>query len=65
VDLKRLRLGAVLVMISESPVRYAARGSNPGSRQARLKYPATISSAVDAWPVVFQSEDILLKSPGA
>ena len=62
-DLNRLReLGfSKLVMISESPVRYAARGSNPGGRQARLQYPATVSPAVDAWPVVFQSEDILIK----
>ena len=61
-DLSRLQeLGySKLVMISESPVRYAAR-SNPGSGQVRLKYPPTISSAVDAWPVVFQSEDILIK----
>jgi hypothetical protein len=62
-DLKRLQeLGfSKLVMISESPVRYAARGSNSGTRQARLQYPATISPAVDAWPVVFKSEDILIK----
>jgi len=62
-DLSRLQeLGfSKLVMISESPVRYVARGSNPGSGKARLKYPATISPAVDAWPVVFQSEDILIK----
>ena len=62
-DLSRLReLGySKLVMISESPLRYAARGSNPGSRRSRILYPTTVSPAVDAWPVVFQSEDILIK----
>ncbi len=62
-DLRRLQeLGySKLVMISESPVRYAARGSNPGSRQTRLEFPATLSPEVDAWPVVFQSADILIK----
>ena len=62
-DLKRLQeLGYTkLVMISESPVRYAVRASNPGNREPRLKYPVTITSAVDAWPEAFRSEDIVIK----
>ena len=62
-DLKRLKaLGYnKLVLVSESPVRFAVEASNPGSKRRRHFYPPSISKAVDAWPVVFQSEDLLIK----
>jgi hypothetical protein len=62
-DLRQLKsLGYnKLVLMSESPVRFAAVAVNPGSKRKRLYYPATISQTVDAWPVVYRSEDILLK----
>jgi hypothetical protein len=50
-----------LVLLSESPVKFAAVAVNPGSHRLREFYPATISPAVDSWPVVFRSEDILIK----
>ena len=62
-DMSRLRsLGYnKLVLMSESPTRYAAVAVNPGSKRKRFDYPATISSTVDAWPVVYRSEDIIIK----
>jgi hypothetical protein len=62
-DLNRLKsLGYdKLVLISESPVQFAAQASNPGYKGARFHYPATISPTVDAWPVVYQSDDLLIK----
>jgi hypothetical protein len=62
-DLRRLKeLGYnKLVLLSESPVQFAVKAVNPGSTRRRQTYPATISSAVDAWPVVYRSEDILIK----
>lgn len=62
-DLRRLKsLGYnKLVLLSESPVRAAALGINPGSDRRRAVYPASISPAVDAWPVVYRSEDIMIK----
>jgi 4-amino-4-deoxy-L-arabinose transferase-like glycosyltransferase len=62
-DLRRLKeLGYTrLVLMSESPVRFAAVAVNPGSQRKRELYPAAISSAVDGWPVVYKSEDILIK----
>jgi len=66
-DLQRLKsLGYnKLVLMSESPVRFAVEAANPGSRRKRFYYPATISPQVDAWPVVFRSADILVKEiPG-
>lgn len=66
-DLRRLReLGYTkLVMISESPVRYASRAANQRRAQPRLKYPTSISPEVDSWPEVFRTEDILIKElPG-
>ncbi len=62
-DLRRLRsLGYnKLVLMSESPVRFAVEAVNPGSKRKRIVYPATISPAVDAWPVLYRSEDILIK----
>jgi hypothetical protein len=62
-DLRKLKsLGYnKLVLMSESPVRFAVVAVNPGSRRERFYYPATISPRVDAWPVVYRSEDILIK----
>jgi hypothetical protein len=50
-----------LVLMSESPVRFAVEAVNPGSKRKRIFYPATISPKVDAWPVVYRSEDILIR----
>jgi hypothetical protein len=62
-DLARLKgLGYnKLVLISESPVRFAVVAGNPGSRRKRFYYPETISPAVDAWPTLYRSEDLLIK----
>jgi len=62
-DLRRLKqLGySKLVLVSESPVRFAVEASNPGSRRKRRFYPPTISNNVDAWPTVYRSEDLLIK----
>ncbi len=62
-DLSRLKsLGYnKLVLISESPVLFAAVAVNPTSKRQRIYYPATISKAVDAWPVVYRSKDLLIK----
>jgi hypothetical protein len=62
-DLHRLKtLGYnKLVLISESPAWFAAMAVNPGSKIKRDLYPATISPTVDRWPVVYRSEDILIK----
>jgi hypothetical protein len=64
--LKRLKeLGYTkLVLLSESPVKFAAVAVNPGSHRLRELYPETVSASVDAWPVVFKSEDILIKQIG-
>ena len=62
-DLHRLKaLGYnKLVLISESPAWFAATAVNPGSTAKRILYPATLSPTVDRWPVVYRSEDILIK----
>lgn len=62
-DLHRLKsLGYnKLVLLSESPVSVAISAVNPGSRKTREYYPARISPTVDAWPVVYRSEDLLIK----
>jgi hypothetical protein len=62
-DLRRLKsLGYnKLVLLSESPVRAAATIINPGSQRQRAFYPASISPAVDSWPVVYRSEDLMIK----
>ena len=62
-DLRRLKsLGYnKLVLLSESPVCAAATMINPGSQRKRAIYPASISAAVDAWPVVYRSEDLMIK----
>jgi hypothetical protein len=48
-----------LVLLSESPMQFAAQGLN--GKRRRFMYPASISPRVDAWPVVYQNEDILIK----
>jgi hypothetical protein len=50
-----------LVLISQSPVRYAVAASNPGSKQLRALYPDKLPAAVEAWPEVCRTEDILIK----
>jgi hypothetical protein len=62
-DLHRLRLLGYnkLVLMSEPPAKFAAVAVNPGSQRKRIFYPATISPKVDAWPVVYRSEDILIR----
>ena len=50
-----------LVLISESPTQFAAQAINPGSKRTRFFYPESVSPKVDAWPVVFQNKDILIK----
>ena len=62
-DLRRLKaLGYnKLVLLSESPVKFAVSAVNPGSKRKRTFYPARISDKVDAWPVVYRSEDLLIK----
>ena len=62
-DLQRLKsLGYnKLVLLSESPVRYAVEAMNPNSTKIRRNYPDTISPTVDAWPVVYRSADMLIK----
>ncbi len=62
-DLDRLKsLGFTkLVLLSESPVRFAVQASNPGSKRARLFYPSGIKEMVKHWPTVFDTEDILIK----
>jgi hypothetical protein len=62
-DLERLkRLGYnKVVLISQSPLQFAvmaARGGQPD----RGRYPATLSPEVDRWPVVYQSDDLLIKT---
>lgn len=62
-DLRRLKsLGYnKLVLVSESPVRYAVAASNPGTHRKRAHYPERISTTVDGWPEVYRTEDILIK----
>jgi hypothetical protein len=62
-DLKQLRsLGYnKLVLVSESPVRFAVTAANPGSKRQRAYYPERISPTADAWPDVWRSPDILIK----
>jgi hypothetical protein len=50
-----------IVLFSESPLQFAAQAINPSGKRRRFTYPASISPRVDAWPVVYQTEDILIK----
>lgn len=63
-DLRQLKsLGYnKLVLVSESPVRFAVMAANPGAKRLREYYPDRISPQVDAWPEVLRSTDILIKS---
>ena len=62
-DLQRLKsLGYnKLVLLSESPVYWAVQASVPGRQRKRIFYPASISPMVDSWPVLYRSEDLLIK----
>ncbi|MGO8678762.1 MAG: hypothetical protein ACLQVX_23200 [Limisphaerales bacterium] len=62
-DLNRLKsLGYnKLVLVSESPVRYAVAASNPGSKRLRARYPDKLPTRIEAWPDVWRTEDILIK----
>jgi hypothetical protein len=62
-DLKRLKaLGYnKLVLISESPVRFAIEAVNPGSHRKRQFFPQHLSPMVDSWPVAYMSEDLVIK----
>jgi hypothetical protein len=51
-----------LVLLSESPVRFAVQASNPGSQRTRIYYPESVSPSVDAWPVLYRSEDVLIRA---
>jgi len=51
-----------VVLLSESPLMAAIQQGRPASSYQRRKYPASVSPIVDAWPVIFQSEDILIKA---
>jgi hypothetical protein len=61
-DLARLKsLGYnKLVMLSESPLQFSAQAINNLKRK-RFPYPASVSPKVDAWPVVYQTEDLIIK----
>jgi hypothetical protein len=50
-----------VVLLSESPLFAAVQQVNPGNRYERGRYPASVSPIVDAWPAVFQNEDIVIK----
>jgi 4-amino-4-deoxy-L-arabinose transferase-like glycosyltransferase len=62
-DLRRLKtLGYTkLVLVSQSPVRYAVEASRPGQIRTRTPYPSSIAPAVDKWPAMFRSEDLLIR----
>ncbi len=49
------------VMISESPLMQALQMTNPGGAdRPRTAYPAVRTPVDEAWPVVFQSDDVLI-----
>lgn len=51
-----------LVMISESPLLNALQQTNPGSAtRQRESYRAALTPVAAPWPVVFESDDILVK----
>jgi hypothetical protein len=62
-DLRRLKeLGYTkLVLVSQSPVRHAIEAARPGRVLTRALYPSAISPTVDNWPVVFRSEDLIIR----
>lgn len=62
-DLARLKeLGYnKLVLIGESPVRFAIEASNPGRRRERRPYPTGLPGTAD-WPEVFRSADLLIQT---
>ena len=64
-DLNRLKaLGfnkLILIVSPNHPVQFAAQAINPGSKRTRFFYPTSVSPKVDAWPVVYKTEDIVIK----
>ena len=63
-----LKLGYTkLVLVSESPLLHALQKTNPGSQdRERTSYRKTMLPALEAWPTVLETEDILIKQlPGA
>jgi hypothetical protein len=52
-----------LVMINESPLLTAAQKIDPGNtRLERLTFQHFITPTAQSWPVIFQNEDVLIKS---
>ena len=62
-DLARLKeLGYnKLVLMSESPVRFAAEAGNPASQRKRYFYPERLPEKVEAWPTIYRDPDLLIK----
>jgi hypothetical protein len=51
-----------LVMISESPLMHAIQASNPGgSHRKRESYEQQRTAVVEKWPVLYQTEDIIIQ----
>lgn len=51
-----------MVWISESPLLHALQVTNPGgAERKRERFPATPSPAAISWPVVYQSEDLVIQ----
>ena len=51
-----------LVMLSESPLLWALKKTNPGSGALeRETYRCNWAEALDQWPTEYQDEDLLIK----
>jgi hypothetical protein len=51
-----------LVMISESPLLHAIQATNPGqSNRKRESYENQRTAIVENWPVLYQTEDIIIQ----
>ena len=49
-------------MISESPLMYAIQAINPGeSGRKRQSYEQQRTAIVENWPVLYQTEDIIIQ----
>ena len=48
-------------VVTLTELRYGIERMAAGSRRKRRYYPQSISAKVDAWPVVYKSEDLLIK----
>jgi hypothetical protein len=62
-DMNKLRLLGYnkLVLISESPLRFAMGVLSPGSRRSRRFFPELLLPKVDSWPVAYRSNDLLIQ----